>query len=206
VLKRIAVLVALLTLLAQGTAWGATIFSDNFDTENGGQGQLNFNGFDNFTILFGTVDLIGDTPSGTPLFDLVPGNGLYVDLDGSTSNSGLMLADLMLLGAGSYELSFDLAGSHRGTTESVLVSLLAPGAFALQTFTLPSDQAFTSYSIPFTTTGGGLLFAFQGAGNDNIGLLLDRVTIQRVAEPATVALFGLALLGLGFSRRKRAAT
>ena len=95
-----------------------TSLSDNFNTENGGVGALNYTGFANWDVNGGgTVDLIGNSS-----FDFYPGNGLYVDLDGSSSNAGV-LTTKSLFAPGNYALSFKLGGSQRGTPESVTVSL-----------------------------------------------------------------------------------
>ena len=67
-----------------GSAQAATVFTDNFNTY---PAQLNWVPPANWTAgsgpAGGTVDLIGMTTDG-PLFDLFPGNGGYVDLDGSS--------------------------------------------------------------------------------------------------------------------------
>ena len=46
---------------------------------------LNYTGFANWTVYSGTVDLIGNGS-----YDFLPGDGLYVDLDGSTSDAGVL--------------------------------------------------------------------------------------------------------------------
>ena len=43
-----------------GVSQAGVIFEDNFDSENGGVGALNYNGFDNWSVASGTVDLIGN--------------------------------------------------------------------------------------------------------------------------------------------------
>ena len=48
------------------------------------------------------ADLI---PLANGAFDFLPGNGLYVDLDGSTNDAGILTADPLALGAGNYALS-----------------------------------------------------------------------------------------------------
>lgn len=107
---------------------------DNFNGENGGVGVLNYGGFANWTVGSGTVDLIGNG-----FFDFYPGNGLYVDLYGSTSDAGVLTSMALNLGPGTYTLQFVLAGSTRGDTNSVNVSL---GALFNETFTLASSDPF----------------------------------------------------------------
>src|SRR5690349_6931502 len=59
------------------------LFSDNFDSENSGRGIFDWTTFANWNVLGGCVDL-----HGNGLFDVQPGNGLYVDLDGSCESGG----------------------------------------------------------------------------------------------------------------------
>src|SRR6516225_9416319 len=81
------VLAALLTLLGWGlpsSAQGQVVFSDDFNSYSPAP-QYNWVPPANWTAPGpGTVDLIG---AGTP-FDLFPGNGLYVDLDGTNGLPG----------------------------------------------------------------------------------------------------------------------
>ena len=76
--------IALAALLAGASAaQAATVFSDNFNSDSLG---LNYTAFVNgWSVSDGTVDLIG-----TGFFDFYPGNGNYVDLDGSSSNAGVL--------------------------------------------------------------------------------------------------------------------
>ncbi len=191
-MKRLA-LAATVLILFSAPARAAIIFSDNFNAEHGGVPTLNFNSFNNFGVTAGTVDLIGNG-----YFDLIPGNGLYVDLDGSTNDPGLMSAHALALAGGSYVLSFDMAGSHRATAETVDVVVsggLDPAYAALQ-MTYASGDPFTRVAMAFTVpTGGDLVsFSFQNQGRDNIGVLLDNIELQSVPEPATCLLFATGLV------------
>ena len=113
-MKRYAVLFTLMVAcLIPRTSEAVPLFSDNFDSETL---ALNYAGFANWTVSDGTVDLIGNPA----FFDLLPGNGRYVDLDGSTSNAGVMTSSaLALTGGVTYDLTFSLAGSQRGDSNTV---------------------------------------------------------------------------------------
>jgi hypothetical protein len=204
------ILLGMLALLwSANAASGAIVFSENFNAENGGVEQLNYDSFAQFDVVdgTGTVDLIGN--GGT--FDFLPGNGLYVDLDGTTNDSGLLISSVPIsLGPGTYSLSFDLAGSQRGTSETAAISFSFPPGLITDTITLPTDQGFTTFSYSFTvlvpTTG---VLSFQGAGGDNVGLLLDDIVIESVVsngaipEPSTLTIFSLGGIGLALGSLRR---
>ena len=198
---------AALEIATSQSAKAASLLDDNFNAENGGAGTLNYFGLANWDVTEGSVDLIGNS-----FFDFFPPNKLYLDLDGSTSNAGRIESKTTFsFNQGEIvELKFDLAGSQRGGTNSVNVSL---GSLFSEVFTLDSSDPFTTITRSFTvasTTSAELIFDHQGA--DNIGLLLDNVKLSinrdtpstSVPEP-TSALGILAVGALGggswFKRR-----
>jgi hypothetical protein len=185
-------------LLLTATPLHASLI-DTFNSENGGNGQLNYNHFTNWTVANassnGSVDLIGNG-----FFDFYPGNGLYVDLGGSTNGPGGLLTTKQVFGAGTYQLSFDLAGSARGPNENVDVNF---GPFSHNYF-LPSSQGYTLFSQTVTLTTPSQL-SFQNVNSGNIGAILDNVSVTNVVpEPSSLGLLAmgfLAICGFGVWRR-----
>jgi len=180
----------LLLALTTGARAGV-VFSDDF---NSYAYQLNWTPPANWTAPGpGTVDLIGQTTTQTQ-FDLQPGNGGYVDLNGSNGTPGTLQTDASFA-AGTYTLSFDLAGNARNDVAKTTVISL--GSFS-QSITLDSSDPFHLYTFTFSTNGGQLSFSDQAAGNGNIGNLLDNVTLATaIPEAKTWAMVGLGFLGLG---------
>jgi hypothetical protein len=133
----------------------------------------------------------------------LPGNGLYIDLDGSTGQAGTMETKLSF-GPGTYNLSFDLVGNQRGATPQPVTVSMALGAYS-EVFTIPADAPFTTYQRTVVVSSPGTL-SFSSAGGSYVGTLLDNVQLEAVPEPAFYQLAGLlALGGLGALRlRKRA--
>src|SRR6185369_10906931 len=85
----------------------------------------------------GSIDIIG-----TGFFDLQPGHGNYVDLDGSSGsghNPAGQLTSVATFGPGNYTLTFALAGNLRGApAQTTTVSL---GSFS-QTFSPLNTAGF----------------------------------------------------------------
>ena len=168
-----------------------TQLQDGFNSENNGVSTLNYNNFFNFDVKNGSVDLIGNGS----IYDFLPGNGLYVDLDGSTNKAGTLQSKTTFnFQAGdTVNLSFQLAGNRRNNlTDSVTVSL---GNLFSETFSLPGSQAFTNFTRSFTVASiTNATLDFKGIGADNVGLLLDNVTLTKsVPEPGSI----IGLLAFG---------
>ncbi len=191
------------SLLAVG-ATGANVgvlFSDNF---NSYAYQLNWVPPSSvWTVPVGSVDLIGETTTGT-FYDFYPGNGGYVDLDGTTPQAGT-LQTAESFGPGAYTLSFDLGGNARGDVDKTTTITLGDWS---QSLTLASGAAYTLYTYTFTTTGGNLSFGDNTVGDQDIGNILDNVTLSTgIPEASTWAMLGLGFAGLGFAgfRARRSA-
>lgn len=174
------------------------IFHDNFDSENGGVGELNYTGFANWTVSSGTVDLIGNG-----FHDFLPGNGLYVDLDGSTHDAGVLAQSTpMTFEAGkTYSLTFNIAGNQRGGQDSVHISL-GVGLLLSHVITLSSSDPFELQTYTFVGDGTTGSIIFENSGGDNVGALLDEVTMSIIPLPSAAGLAGLGLLALASGRRR----
>lgn len=187
---------ALAALSLASPSHATIMLQDNFNGEHGGLGVLNYYGFANWSVPSGSVDLIGNG-----YYDFYPGNGLYIDLDGSTGAAGPLTTN-QTFGAGSYTLTFDLGGSQRGNTNTVEISL---GNWSTSLLTYSSDP-LQSFSYTFTTSGGQL--EFQNLGGDNVGAILDNVQLDAdsapVPEPGTLMLLGVGLFGLAVYGKRRA--
>ncbi len=213
-------LLNVIALAALGTvALGAkshaetVMFRDNFNNDH-----LRLNGTPRgWTVTSGTVDIIGRR-NGHSFYNLVPGHGAYIDMDGSTNAQGTIqtVRTFEFTPGNTYTLSYQLAGSQRGDDNAV-TALFGPGVTFSSTHTnsvthsLASAVGFTTFTEQFTvssTITAALIFAAVSSASDSMGLLLDNVKLSYHLTP--VPLPGAALLmlsgiaGLGaFARRRR---
>jgi len=161
---------------------GKIMFSDNFNSYT--LDELNWAApiSSGWTVTGGSVDIIGKGGQWDFFPDLLD-SGNYVDLDGTSGQSGDLSHTVCLEAGHTYSLSFDLAGSHRGTSETVDVKFgTTTGAF-----TLASNDGFSHHTMNFTATSDGpYSFDFQNdQDGDNIGALLDNVTVMLVGDSSS---------------------
>lgn len=186
------------SLSAGANAASTTVFYDNFNHDALGLNSTPY-GWD---VTDGSVDTIGKAD----FFDLLPGNGHYIDLDGSTGQAGTMSRTFSGLADGAYTLSFDLAGNQRAPgKEDVLVSFGGTSG----EYTPGELKGFTQHQLTGYAVNGVLTLSFHDLSADNMGALLDRVKIttqvSQVPEPASPALLLAGLGAIGFAARRRKA-
>ena len=154
------------------------MFFEDFDDENNGEGINNWKDFAQWDVISGCVDL-----HGNGFYDIVPGRGLYVDLDGSCTRAGTIETkeSFTLVPGDRYLLEYWLAGNQRrDDADSLDVTL---GSTFQQRHVLPRREDFRLHSHMITvadTTQASLRFAHYGG--DNEGALLDLIRIRRIVD------------------------
>jgi hypothetical protein len=224
------VLTALAATAFAAPASAGTVYSNDFNAENGGNTALNYTGFNGLTVTNGTVDLV---KSGDFGIICAGGSGACVDLDGSTFDAGLVSSNSYAFNAGdrvalnllfsgnqrnapppdAFTLTFNFSGPVSGTYgfDSGFSGPLNFGPFTNQTSltvtvsNVAPNFAMTNLSFFFDpTNGSSTTFGLQDAGNDNIGIVIDNLSLNigAVPEPATWAMMiaGFGLAGMAMRR------
>jgi hypothetical protein len=185
------------------SANAAVVFSDNFNAENGGAPVLGTTSLTNFDVLLPNVDVIGNGPGGIS-YDFYPGQGLYLDLDGTTGATNATIATKSVFGPGSYLLTF-LLGNNPGGGNNANTLTVSLGDFTSAPINTAGFPPLQLVNLAFTTTISGSLTFAQGGPADQQGSIIDDVQLSSVPEPASVLsmITGLAALGLRQFRRSR---
>lgn len=143
-----------------------------------GQGALNYTGFQYWDVVGGTVDL-----QGNGFFDFLPGNGLYVDMAGTTPNrTGKLVSKtpFSIVAGNDYRVTVRLSGNQRvdATPESVRLRVyyLNNDPDATEIYLL--DQKITIND--FTQDFQAYAFTFQPSGNYDV-----YISIQQEEQPAS---------------------
>lgn len=162
------------------------------------QGKLDYSDFTNWNVVDGHVDLLGNG-----FFDVLPGNGLYVDMAGSTAPyKGALVSKVAysLTSGHTYRLAATIAGNQRvdATPESLVLRAYYlnggnPVYLLNQTiFVNDYTSPFTEYAFTFTAPGDlDVYLSIQQAdqpagGDDRIGLLLNGVQFRDTTSLVTL--------------------
>lgn len=170
----------------------STIFSDNFES-NAYSYNLAPNGW---TVSNGTVDV--------ERCMVVPGK--CIDLDGTSFDGGVLSKTFSLIAGVKYTASFELAGNQRGMFSPAYAFDTGTVSFGTQSlnYLVAAYDGFSLYQLAFTPgESGSYSLSFANAGGDNVGALLDNVSVTSVPEPESYALMLLGLGVMGSIARRR---
>ena len=151
---------------------GAVLLQDDMDDENNGVAKTNYTGFENWNVTRQCVDL-----HGPGSIDPMPGNGLYIDMDGSCETAGRMESkEVFNLEVKTYKLEMVIGGNNQnGPTDDMTITL---GAWS-QTISVAEDQPFAirTFTIPVSAAENARL-VLDHAGGDMQGILIDAIRLS----------------------------
>ncbi len=166
------------------------VFEEDMDDENNGISQNNFSNFTSWNVLDGCVDLHG--PGST---DPLPGNGIYMDLDGTYDVVGspcdhagtFESKGAYDLTAANHVLELVVAGNNQLATsakDTVDIFIGSGGTTLLnERLILDWNYPFTIRSLPFSVgaaTSATVRFTHKGA--DQQGILIDAIRLRRTGS------------------------
>lgn len=147
--------------------------------------QLNFNNFANWDV-DGVVDLIGNGGERV-LFDLIPGNGMYVDLVGSSApwlGTVTSKKAFAFINGRQYKLSYKLSGNQRKDEPGYTVETKV-GTLLSTTVTMDDwKQDFTLMTNLFNGDGGSHKVSFRQVSvaptsiGTGFGTMVDYVKVE----------------------------
>jgi hypothetical protein len=150
----------------------ATSLSDSFESDGCGLGHTDLV---NFAVTDGNVDVIGAECG----YDFQPGNGHYIDLDGTPCASHSRLESKATFCEGRYQLSFRLAGANTDS-DSNNTTTVTFGPYSAS-FSYPVGQPFTLTSVTVTLASpSSLVFDHDSGAADCMGMLLDDVNVTPI--------------------------
>ncbi|WP_373542883.1 PEP-CTERM sorting domain-containing protein [Chamaesiphon sp.] len=187
-----AISVAVLSQLA-APASAASLINENFGT--GLPDTFNIppsSTIGAFTVSAGNIDLIGDDNPG---LDFYPGNGNYIDLNGSTSGTITSTSSFTFANGGS--LSFDYGTNGSPTSADVFLGTTLLGAL-----TTPSGSSFTPQSFTIASGESGAL-SFVSTNGGFGGIVLDNIQLSSTAVPEPFTIIGTLVGGTAAIRLRK---
>jgi len=208
-MKRSLFVAALVAAFSGTAAQSAVVLLEDFTDElsrAGNRSVLNFTGFSPFSVTDGTVDLIRSGDYG-----IICETSACVDLDGSTRRSGKLASGAIAFLTGvTYDLTVRASGNQRNAGLDRFEFGITGGQTQINQ--ISGRTGFSDFMISFTALSDFSSSIFlRDLGRDNIGAVVDRVTLSAtepmapIPLPAGLTLLATALGGPGLMRRRRSA-